>query len=63
MRKLNVVKLSHICSFPLLLEDPAEVAVVGGADSASSVPACLAKPGSGSEAGLDSNNTGAADER
>lgn len=55
-------KVEHVCSFSLL-EDPAEVVVVGGADGASSIPACFAEAGSVSEAGLDSDHTGAADER
>lgn len=50
------------CDFSLV-EDSAEVAVVGGADGASSVPACLTEAGSVSEAGINSYNDGAANER
>ena len=51
----------HVCSH-ILVADPAKVVVVGGADGAPSVPACLAKARSVSEAGLDHKHAGAADE-
>lgn len=44
-----------------LVEDPAEIVVVGGTDGDFSVPTCLAKAGLVSKTELDSNNTGAAD--
>lgn len=44
-------------------EDPAEAAVVGGADWPSAVPTLTASTGSLSQAELDSDPAGAADER